>query len=402
MLSCLLLVAYEELLSTHNDQSSTNFSPTIKTFLFSLFLCLLTSFVHAQSLDVYFGTGGGAARGIYHATLDVARGKLSPATLAAVVDAPGFLAYHPDGRHLYAVARSEAGHVVCAYTIAEDGALTLLNAEPIPDGEAAHLSVHPSGRFLLTAQYSGGSVALFPLDLSGRVQACQQVIEHQGASRVHPNQASPHPHWVGYAPDGRFAFVTDLGLDQIVVYRIQPDYQSLRAIAHIDAPPGAGPRHMKFSVDGAYIFLLNEFSLSVSRYRYDAATGQADFLDSVSTLSEEAKSKEARNSASEIVVHPSGSFVYAANRGHDSVTAFHIDSDTGQLALIDIEPIRGAWPRSIALDPSGRWLLAAGADSNSVTVLAIDPNSGELQYPRHRIINVPNVICVLMPNSVAR
>jgi 6-phosphogluconolactonase len=358
----------------------------------------LTSIVHAQLVDVYFGTGGGAAEGIYHANLDVALGKLSPATLAAKVDAPGFLAYHPDGDHLYAVARSEAGPAVYAYTIAADGTLTLLNTELIPDGQAAHISVHPSGRFLLTAQYGGGSVALFPLDKSGRVQACQQVIEHQGASGVHPHrQASPHPHWVGYSPDARFAMVTDLGLDQIVVYQIQSDFKSLRAIAHMDALPGAGPRHMKFSVDGAYIFLLNELSLTVSTYRYDAETGQGELLSSTPTLSEQMKSKEASPSASEILVHPSGSFVYAANRGHDSVTAFQIDAETGQLYVTDVEPIRGAWPRSIALDPSGSWLLAAGADSNTISVFSIDPTTGELTYPRRSIINVPNVICILVP-----
>ena len=163
--------------------------------------------------------------------------------------------------------RGAAQPSVVAYQIAEDGALSFLNAVAIPDGNAAHISVHPSGHFLLTAQYSGGSVALFPLTKDGRLEACEQVIEHQGGSGVvAKRQASPHPHWVGFSPDGRFAFVPDLGLDQIVVYQIQSDQKSIKQVGAIDSVAGGGPRHMKFSVDGNYIFLLNELSLSVSTF----------------------------------------------------------------------------------------------------------------------------------------
>lgn len=366
-------------------------------FTIPLILLLAAPFLRAKNVDVYFGTGGGDAKGIYHATLDVERGKLSESTLAAEVDAPGFLAFHPDRTRVYAVARTNAGPSVVAYAIGEGGSLALLNSEVIPDGGAAHLSVHPSGKFLLTAQYGGGSVALFPLDKEGRVLACKQTIEHEGGSRVVGNrQNAPHPHWVGFSPDGRFAFVPDLGLDQIVVYQIKSDKASMKQVGQIDSIPGGGPRHMKFSVDGKYIFLLNELSLSVSTFAYDADTGGAELLSTSPTLSEAMKAKESFNSASEIVVHPNGQFVYTGNRGHDTVTAFQIDPETGRLYVTDIEPIRGAFPRNINLDSSGRWLLAAGADSNTVAVFAIDPTTGALTYPRGHIITVPNAICVLL------
>jgi 6-phosphogluconolactonase len=153
---------------------------------------------------------------------------------------------------------------------------------------------------------------------------------------------------------------------------------------------------MKFSRDGQFIFLLNELSLSVSTFAYNSETAEATLRSTKPTLSDAVKAEESFNSASEILVHPNGQFVYAANRGHDSVTAFRINPETGHLDVIDVEPIRGAWPRNINIDASGRWLLAAGAHSNTVAVFEIDPATGQLTYQRNSVINVPNSICVLL------
>ena len=206
----------------------------MKPFYYTLIL--LVSLLQAENVNVYIGTGGREAKGIYQAKLDTQSGRLSPATLAAEVGAPGFLAFHPDRSKLYAVATPGGEASVLAYTVGPDGALSLLNSERIPDGAAAHLAVHPSGKFLLTAQYGGGSVALFPLAKDGRVLPSGQVFEHEGASGVHPKrQARPHPHWVGFSPDGRFAFVPDLGLDQIVIYKIQSDQASIQKVGTAQA-----------------------------------------------------------------------------------------------------------------------------------------------------------------------
>ena len=360
-------------------------------------ILLALHILHADVVDVYFGTGGGEAKGIYRASLDTKKGKLSSATIAAEVKAPGFLAFHPDRTRLYAIANPVEGPAVLAYNILDNGELELLNFKLIPDGRAAHISVHPSGKFLLTAQYRGGSVAVFPLGKDGHVEACSQTIEHEGASGVVARrQSAPHPHWVGFSPDGRFAFVPDLGLDQIVIYQIQLDQFLIKRVGAVDSVPGGGPRHMKFSADGQFIFLLNELSLSVSTFAYDGDEGKAELVSTTLTLSDSMKAKESFNSAAEIVVHPNGQFVYSSNRGHDSVTAFQINPETGQLYVTDIEPIRGAWPRNINLDSSGQWLLAAGAHSNTVTVLEVDAATGALTYPRDSVITVPNVICILL------
>lgn len=371
-------------------------SVLVKPF-YSFLSLLLVSFLHAENIDVYFGTGGGQAKGIYRATFDTESGQLSSATLAAEVGSPGFLAFHPDRDVLYAVASVSKQPSVAAYTVNEDGSLAFLNSEVIPDGSAAHISVHPSGKFLLTAQYGGGSVALFPLEKDGHVLPCQQLIEHEGASGVDPKrQAKPHPHWVGFSPDGRFVFVPDLGLDQIVIYKIQSDQASIRQVGAALSIPGGGPRHMKFSVDAKYIFLIDELTLSLSTFAYDAESGHAELLATTPTLSPAMKAQSEINTGSEVLVHPNGQFVYAANRGHDSITAFQVDPETGHLYVIDNEPIRGAWPRNINMDAAGRWLLAAGARSDSVTVFAVDAGTGELSYQEGSTIEVPSPICVLL------
>jgi 6-phosphogluconolactonase len=361
---------------------------------FLLLSLALATAAQANAIDVYFGTGSVDAGGIYSSRFDTGTGKLGAAKPAADIEAPGFLALGPDGNTLYAVnGGNEPG--IAAYHFGDNGELVLLNSQPIGDGDAAHVAVHPGGKFLLTAQYGGGSVALFPLAADGSVPPRARLIGHQGGSRVvGTRQDSPHPHWTGYSPDGRFAFVPDLGLDQIVIYRVDEEEPSIEFHGVAQSVPGGGPRHMRFSTDGRFIFLLNELTLSVTTFAYDAANGTTRRLTTTPALSEQVKAREAFNSASEILVHPNGKFVYSANRGNDSVTVYRVDS-AGGLEVLEVEPIRGAWPRNINMDPTGKWLLAAGAHSNTVSVFAIDPENGELTYQPWNVISVPNPICIL-------
>ena len=152
---------------------------------------------------------------------------------------------------------------------------------------------------------------------------------------------------------------------------------------------------MRFSIDGKFIYLLNELTQTVSTFTYDPETAATELISTTPTLSEEAKVKEASSSSSEILVHPNGKFVYSANRGHDSVTAFLANPATGQLTVTEVEPVRGSTPRNINLDPSAKWLLAAGQWSNTISVFAIDQQTGELTFQTRSIINVPTPICIL-------
>ena len=356
--------------------------------------------LRAEKLCVYFGTGGAPSKGIYRARFDTVSGKLGQAELSAEIGAPGFLALHPDGDKLYAVANGEGGQGVTGYRIGASGALQAFTAAPTGDGQGCHLAVHPSRRFLLTAQYGGGSVALFPLDAVGRLGAAK-VHEHPGpgAGVVGKRQDAPHPHWCGFSPDGRFALVPDLGLDGIVVYRVDAAAPAIARHGFIAAPPGSGPRHMRFSTDGRRIYLLNELSLALSAYVWDAQAGSARLLSTVPTLSEAVKAGETHNSAAEILTHPGGRFLYASNRGNDTVTVFRAGPDEAAPEVIQTQPVRGAFPRNINLSPCGGWLLAAGKDSHTVAVHKVDPETGMLAYQTRGIIQVPVPICVLFARA---
>ncbi|HOM59385.1 MAG TPA: lactonase family protein [Kiritimatiellia bacterium] len=359
-------------------------------------MCVFALPVRAEKILVFFGTGGAHAQGIYRASFDTRTGRLEPAALAAKIGSPGFLALHPDGDKLYAAANGEGGQGVTGFRIGGDGVLNAFTAAPTGDGQACHLAVHPSRRLLLTAQYGTGSVALFPLDTEGRLGAAT-THKHPGPGTgvVAQRQKTPHPHWCGFSPDGRFALVPDLGLDGIMVYQIDATAPNIARHGFIAAPRGAGPRHMRFSTDGRRIHLLNELSLTVSTYAWDAETGSARLLTTVPTLSETEKAGEAHNSAAEILTHPNGRFLYASNRGNDTVTVFRADPATTAPERIQVQPVRGAFPRNINLSPCGNWLLAAGADSHTIAVHKVDPETGRLTYQTRSVISVPAPICIL-------
>lgn len=366
----------------------------MKSLLSCLVILSAIGFVHAEKLQVFIGTGSKEAKGIYQCSFDTEKGTLSQPQLAAEIGNPGFLALSPDGKFLYSLGRQGKVDSVSAYSV--DGAtLSLLNHEPIGDGGGAHIAVHPNGKFLLTAQYGGGSVAVFPILADGKVGKRSQLIEHEGGSKVVANrQDNPHPHWAGFSPDGKFAFVPDLGLDDIVIYKCTPEGK-LSEHGRAKTVPGGGPRHMRFSTNGKFIHLLDELTLSVTSFAYDAAAGTTKKVGTTPTLPEEVKAKENFNSCSEILTHPNGRFLYTGNRGHDSVTVLSCDPETGKTAVVEVEPIRGSWPRNINLTPDAKWLIAAGAHSNTLSVFSVDGETGELTFIPRSPVNVPGPICIV-------
>ena len=361
----------------------------LSTLLFSTF-CV----GQAKPLDIFFGTGGRGAEGIYHATFNPDNGKFTPAKLAAKIGSPGFLTLHPNGKILYSVGRWDGGTGAVGYQVS-GGELKEFTRMACPDGGGCHIAVHPSGKFLLTAQYGGGSVALFPLDPAGKLGE-PTVSEHEGGSKVvERRQQSPHPHWTGFSPDGKYALVPDLGLDQIVIYKVDSSKPAIHPHGVGQSVPGGGPRHMRFSTDGKFIYLLNELTLSVTTFAWDAAKGTAKTLTTEPALSEQVKEGETFNSSAEILVHPNGRFVYSSNRGHDSVSVYRATPKSGKLKVVQVQPVRGAFPRNVNLTPDATWLLAAGADSNTVAAHRIDPKTGKLRYQRGSVVNVPSPICIL-------
>ena len=186
------------------------------------------------------------------------------------------------------------------------------------------------------------------------------MTEHEGGSKVvERRQQSPHPHWTGFSPDGKYALVPDLGLDQIVIYRVDSSKPAITPHGVGQSVPGGGPRHMRFSTNGKFIYLLNELTLSVTTFAWDAAKGTAKTLTTEPALSEQDKEVETFNSSAEILVHPNGRFVYSSNRGHDSVTVYRANAQSGKLKVVQVQPVRGAFPRNVNLTPDATWLLAA-------------------------------------------
>jgi 6-phosphogluconolactonase len=351
----------------------------------------------AQPVDVWIGTAkprGGTSRGIYHLTIDSKTGELSSPELAAELDSPGFLTLHPDQNHLYAVCSIEGEGSVMGFRLDRGSGGTRLesiNSQSIGDGQGTHLCVDQTGHMLMTAQYGGGSVAVFALESNGAIGSRTQLIEHQSAPGD-SQQATPHPHWIGTDRANRFAFVPDLGLDQIVLYRIDHDKACLVPHWQAALPAGSGPRHMTFHPSLSVAYVLNELSLTVTALRYDQQAGQLAPVQGVEALPKQLQ--EADDSASEIRIHPTGQFLYTGNRGHDSISVFSVNPADGLLTLVEREPIRGSCPRNFNLTPDGRWLVAAGQDSNTLSVFRIDQENGELVFNR-RIVNVPTPICVL-------
>jgi 6-phosphogluconolactonase len=349
----------------------------------------------ANEVAVWIGMAqprAGEPEGIFRTTLDTESGALARPELAAEILSPGFLALGPQRDRLYSICRlADGGAGVAAFEILRRSpTLRLLNTQPSGDGEACHLAIDPTARCLFTAQYGTGSVCVFPLANDGTIRPRSALVRHTGSGPDNTRQEAPHPHWVGTDPENRFLLVPDLGTDKVVIYRTNLVAGTIEPHGEGRCSAGAGPRHMKFHPNGKFAYVVNELELSVSAFRFDPA-GTLDRFQTISTLPE--KLREVANSASEIRIHPSGRFLYAANRGHDSIAAFEIDPHSGRLTFIEREAVRGSHPRNFNIDPTGKWLLAAGRDSNTISLFRIDADTGRLVYTG-TTVNSPAPICI--------
>jgi 6-phosphogluconolactonase len=256
------------------------------------------------------------------------------------------------------------------------GMLTLLNRAPSCGEDPTYVCTDKAGGNLLVANYNGGNVAVIQIRADGTLGEASAIIQHHGSS-VHPKrQQKPYPHCIMVSPDDRFVLVSDLGLDQILVYRFDPEKGSL---APNDPPfvrlsPGAGPRHFAFHPNGRFLYSINELQSTVTAFAFDVSAGRLREMQTVSTLPENFTSE---STAAEVLVHPNGRFLYGCNRGHNSIVVFSIDPRTGTLAPVERVPTRGR-PRNFRIDPSGSCLIVANQESNSIDLLQINRNTGRL------------------------
>jgi 6-phosphogluconolactonase len=351
-----------------------------------------------QKYLVYVGTyTDHGSKGIYAYRFDSSTGKMTSLGLAAEATEPSFLAVDSSGRFLYAVNETETYNgqptgAVSAFAIQPDtGKLSLLNQVSSRGTDPAHITLDRTGKYALVANYTSGSVAVFALLKDGRLGEVTSFVQHKGSSVDPERQKGPHAHAIALSPDNRFVVVADLGLDQLLVYSFDTAKGTLGTKPQIvKASPGAGPRHLVFSTDGRFVYMLTEMQSSVVAYSYDPTSGGLHELQTISSLP---KGFGGENTAAEIEIDPSGKFLFASNRGDDSIAVFAIDSHTGMLTHVETDSTGGKTPRNFAIDPTGSWLLAANQDSDNIVVFKIDQKTGHLKASGD-VLKVPSPVCL--------
>ncbi|MGD0999446.1 MAG: lactonase family protein [Candidatus Brocadiia bacterium] len=338
---------------------------------------------------VYAGTyTAKTAKGICFSRFDEAAGILEPFVLAAEMPNPTFLTIHPNGQFLYAVSEvrdstGRHGGSVNAFAISPGtGQLRFLNRQSSEGAGPCHLSVDRTGRVVLVANYASGSAAVLPVGGDGCLGAASDKVQHHGSS-VHPQrQEGPHAHSITPSPDNRFALVADLGLDRIMVYRLDA---SAGRLTPNDPPwaavkPGAGPRHLAFHPVLPLVYLVTELGNTVTAFAWDALRGALREAQTISTLPPDFHDT---SYGADVHIAPSGRFLYASNRGHDSIAIFSVDQSTGLLSAVGHQPTLGKWPRNFVIDSTGAWLLAANQEGDSVVVFRIEAETGKLASVGH-------------------
>ena len=348
---------------------------------------------------IYVGTyTRETSAGIYAYRFDLRSGQARSIGLVAEIRDPSFLSIHPGGKYLYAVTETDdfdrdgSGSVSSFAIDPDSGKLRKMNEVSSRGGWPCHLNVDTSGRMLIVANYKDGSVASFAVNPDGTLGTASSFFQHEGSS-VHARQEQPHAHSADFSADGRFAFFSDLGLDQVKIYRADPSTASLtpHEPPHVTVEAGSGPRHFALHPSSRYAYGLNELSSTVTVFGYVPKNGTLEVLQTISTLP---AAFDGENYPAEIQVHPSGRFVYASNRGHDSIAVFTVEETGGQLRAIAQVPTNGSWPRNFAIDPSGSYLLTANQESDNITVFRIHPTTGSLE-PTGNDLSVDAPVCIV-------
>jgi 6-phosphogluconolactonase len=335
----------------------------------------------------------GAGDGINVYRVDANTGEWIHVQLVADLVNPSFLAVDQNRRFLYSVHADLS--YVSAFTIdAASGRLTLLNRQETGGTNPVHLAVDPSNRFLVVSNYASGSMSVLPINEDGSIARRSDLFDLPGSPGPHPTQqTSSHPHHNPFDPEGRFLLVADKGLDAVFVFQLDVASGELVAAAtpSVQAQPGAGPRHAGFHPRLPFAYVLNELDSTVTVYDYDAQSG---FLNDKQLLSSLPENFAGENTCAEISVHPSGLFLYASNRGHDSIVAYGINQTTGLLTHLGWTPTGGERPRYFGLDPSGTYLHACNALSHNIVTFRIDLATGSLT-PTGRVVETGSPVTIV-------
>jgi 6-phosphogluconolactonase len=339
----------------------------------------------------------GTSHGVYGYRFQSATGKMRAIGRVADVVSPAFLATDPKHRVLYVATDKEEdpkqNGFISSYAIdPKSGALRLLNRVD-QDGFPCHLVVDATNKVLFVANYVNGTVVSFALKPDGSIGERTGFDQHTGSGPNRERQTGPHAHATVLSPENRFLFVPDLGSDQIRIYRVDTEKRTFTANepAFVSVKAGLGPRHLVFSRDARFAYLICEMESTVVVFSYNSAQGSLTTLQTISTLPADYKGID--NSA-EIDIAPSGRFLYASNRGHDSITVFAVDGVKGTLNKVQVAPSLGKIPRNFALDPSGRYVLVGNQLSDQLRLFQVDAMTGRLQ-PSTQVVGVEKPVCIL-------
>ena len=340
------------------------------------------------------------SKGIYVSRFDTEKGTLSPAELAAETPSPSFLAVHPTEKYLYAVNETntftdETGGVSAFGIDRSTGKLQSLGQQSSEGSGPAHLTIDKSGRNVLVANYGGGSVTVLPINTKdGKLKSGSSSVQHKGHSVNPTRQTGPHAHSITTDPSGRFVYVADLGLDWIVIYQLdeRKGLLTLNQPPNAKIEPGAGPRHFSVHPSGRFGYVINELNCTLTAFTRDTNYGGLTELQTISALPPNVQMKEGFSGA-ELEIHPTGKYLYTSIRGHNSISVYSIDQNTGRLTYVDNTSTQGNTPRGFGIDPQGRYLLAGNQNSDSVVVFRIDAATGKLT-PTGSKIDVSSPVCI--------
>lgn len=358
----------------------------------------------AESDDplVYVGTGtDNPDEGIYTFRFDSDSAALRQVQETTPLLNPTFLTLAPDGQHLYSVGEtSDSGKIHAFDVTPSTGGLTSINSVSAEGRGPCYVSMDATGRWVLTANYGEGNVAVFPVHDDGALGPASQVVQHTGSGANPDRQSASHAHFFRVDPQNRHALAANLGTDEVRIYPFDAEQGPLdtTAVNVVSTPPGTGPRHLAFHPNGEIVYLIGELSGTIIAYDYDAELGQMRAKQTVSTVPEDF---EGAIQSADIHVHPSGDFLYASNRGDaNDIVVYRIEEETGRLERLGRQQDHVQWPRTFTIDPSGKYLLVANRRGDFVSVFRIDPDTGQLTDTGHSV-DVPAPTKITFARSTA-
>ncbi len=370
----------------------------MRTLLLAIWLLMMPNTAITADPVVFVSAFKTGDEGAIHAyRFDSATGKLQLLRRTTDVSNPFFLAVSHDSRFLYSIDAENFGGpdpgFVAAYRIeGRDGQLTRLNRQSTRGTASCYLDVDATGKTVVVANYSTGSVAAFSVKDDGSLDEAAAFVQHTGSSVDLPRQKGPNAHCIVVSPDSRFALAADLGIDKVLIYRLSPDTATITANAaqpFAALPPGSGPRHLTFHPNGRRVYVINELKNTVTFFDYGVDAGTLTARQTISTLPPDFTD---RTNTADLKITPDGNFLYGTNRGHDSIANYRI-ADDGRLELVGIEPSLGKGPQNLLITPDGRWLLCANMPGNSLVVFAINTNTGVLT-PTGDPVSIPMPSCI--------